>query len=165
MPLLIQAVPLAKNWHGSHYWRTPDFDTFPEELEYLPREEITKRFEKLNLIALRTYPTIWPNIIFLLFFLGLTGAAGYALSKIGSSNLAIMGQGICFLLPIVIVVWVKVRKDTKARARPSESEGAEGMDDSGHSITRDAVEDSTTSKVSRKSLASTDSSHSQAEVF
>ncbi|KAF9537411.1 hypothetical protein EC957_008301 [Mortierella hygrophila] len=105
MPLLIQAVPLAKNWHGSHYWRTPDFDTFPEELE------------KLNLIALRTYPTIWPNIIFLLFFLGLTGAAGYALSKIGSSNLAILGQGICFLLPIAIVVWVKVRKDTKARAR------------------------------------------------
>lgn len=28
-----------------------------------------------------------------------------------------MGQGICFLLPILIVVWVKVRKETKARAR------------------------------------------------
>ncbi|KAH7055104.1 hypothetical protein BKA57DRAFT_532793 [Linnemannia elongata] len=117
MPLLIQAVPLAKNWLGGRYWRTPAFDTLPEELEYLPREEIAKRFEKLNRIALRTYPTIWPTIIFLLVFLGLAGIAGYALSKIGSSNLAIMGQGICFLLPIVIVVWVKVRKESKARAR------------------------------------------------
>lgn len=33
MPLLIQAVPLAKNWLGGHYWRTPAFDTLPEELE------------------------------------------------------------------------------------------------------------------------------------
>ncbi|KAG0070283.1 hypothetical protein BGZ89_000977 [Linnemannia elongata] len=117
MPLLIQAVPLAKNWLGGRYWRTPAFDTLPEELEYLPREEIAKRFEKLNRIALRTYPTVWPTIIFLLVFLGLASIAGYALSKIGSSNLAIMGQGICFLLPIVIVVWVKVRKESKARAR------------------------------------------------
>ncbi|KAF9340768.1 hypothetical protein BGZ91_000303 [Linnemannia elongata] len=167
MPLLIQAVPLAKNWLGGRYWRTPAFDTLPEELEYLPREEIAKRFEKLNRIALRTYPTVWPTIIFLLVFLGLASIAGYALSKIGSSNLAIMGQGICFLLPIVIVVWVKVRKESKARARlqASESEGAEDMDGSGHYNTRDAVEDSITSKVSGKSLASTNSSHSQAEVL
>ncbi|KAF9931350.1 hypothetical protein FBU30_010385 [Linnemannia zychae] len=46
----------------------------------------------------------------------LTGAAGYGLSKIGSSNLAIMGQGICFLLPIAVIIWVKIRRETKARA-------------------------------------------------
>ncbi|KAF9120752.1 hypothetical protein BGW39_011118 [Mortierella sp. 14UC] len=117
MPLLIQAVPLAKNWLGGYYWRTPALDTLPEELEYLPREEIKHRFEKLNLIAARTYPTVWPNIAVLFFVLALTGAAAYALSKIRSSNLAIMGQGICFILPIIIIVWVKVRKETKARAR------------------------------------------------
>ncbi|KAF9106387.1 hypothetical protein BGX29_009680 [Mortierella sp. GBA35] len=117
MPLLIQAVPLTKTWLGGHYWRTPTLDILSEELEYLPKEEIKQRFDKLNLIAKRTYPTIWPNISVILFFIGLATAAGYALSKIGSSNLAIMGQGICFILPIILVVWVKVRKETKARAR------------------------------------------------
>ncbi|KAF9153393.1 hypothetical protein BG015_003512 [Linnemannia schmuckeri] len=167
MPLLIQAVPLANNWFGGHYWRTPAFDTLPEELEYLPREEIAKRFEELNLIAHRTYPTIWPNIVVLLFFLSLSGAAGYALSKIGSSNLAIMGQGICFLLPIIIIVWVKVRKETKARARlqASESEAAEDMDGAGHSITRNAVEDSTATQVSCQSLASAKSLQPQVEIL
>ncbi|KAF9907719.1 hypothetical protein EC991_010666 [Linnemannia zychae] len=95
-------------------------------MTYLPREEIKHRFEKLNLIAARTYPTVWPNIAVLFFILALAGAAGYALSKIGSSNLAIMGQGICFLLPIVIVVWIKVRKETKARARRRSSSSIEG---------------------------------------
>ncbi|KAG0019052.1 hypothetical protein BGZ81_009951 [Podila clonocystis] len=116
MPTLLVAVPLAKSWLGLHFWKAPPLMELPVELEYIPYQEFEDRFEKLNKIARPTYPTFWPNVIMVLVFAGLAATAAIGMSQKGSV-LSIMGQGSCFILPVIAVLWIRIRKETKARSR------------------------------------------------
>ncbi|KAI7823226.1 hypothetical protein BC939DRAFT_452180 [Gamsiella multidivaricata] len=116
MPLLIYAVPLSTDHLGIHYWKAPRLEDLPEELEYLPYQEFEDRFLQLNKIARPAYPTQWPNIATLCLLAGVIVAAVTGIMHKGT-NLAVMGQGACFLLPVIIVIWVKVRTETNARSR------------------------------------------------
>ena len=49
-------------------------------------------------------------------FAGLFSAAVVGISMTGS-NLAILSQGSCFILPVIAVLWVRVRKESKTKAR------------------------------------------------
>ncbi|KAF9549878.1 hypothetical protein EC957_002449 [Mortierella hygrophila] len=88
----------------------------PVELEYIPYEEFEERFSRLNQIARPTYPTIWPNILMVFIFgaLIVTAAVGMARNQAG---LAVMGQVACFVIPVLAILWIRVRKEGKARAR------------------------------------------------
>ncbi|KAF9340009.1 hypothetical protein BGZ91_003885 [Linnemannia elongata] len=114
--MLLVAVPLQKSWLGLSYWRTPSIMELPVELEYIPYEEFEERFSRLNQIARPIYPTIWPNIFMVLIFgaLIVTAAVGMARNQTG---LAVMGQVACFVIPILAILWIRVRKEGKARAR------------------------------------------------
>ncbi|KAG0046360.1 hypothetical protein BGZ83_008460 [Gryganskiella cystojenkinii] len=125
MPLLLKAVPLHQGWHGVHYWKTPKMQDLPVELEYIPYLEFEERFVQLNEIARRRYPTYWPNIAFSLVFIAITAAATIGIIHAGT-NLAIMGQGACFVLPVIVIVWYKIRKETKAIARRKVKDNAGG---------------------------------------
>ncbi|KAF9382430.1 hypothetical protein CPC16_009357 [Podila verticillata] len=116
MPTLLVAVPLSKSWLGLHYWKAPPLMELPVELEYIPYQEFEDRFEKLNKIARPIYPTFWPNVIMILVFVGLAATAAIGMSQKGSA-LSIMGQGSCFILPVIVVLWIRIRKETKARSR------------------------------------------------
>ncbi|KAF9576562.1 hypothetical protein BGW38_008136, partial [Lunasporangiospora selenospora] len=83
---------------------------------YLTYEQFQDRFKQLNKIARPTYPTQWPNVGIFFLICSVIAAAVFGISNVGS-NLAIMGQGACFLLPIIIVVWIKVRRTSKTKAR------------------------------------------------
>ncbi|KAI8605365.1 hypothetical protein EDD21DRAFT_363723 [Dissophora ornata] len=74
------------------------------------------RFAQLNKIARPVYPTFWPNAVMCIIFAGLFTAAAVGISKTGSS-LAIMSQGSCFILPVIVVLWIRIRKEVKAKAR------------------------------------------------
>ncbi|KAI1317535.1 hypothetical protein EDD11_008229 [Mortierella claussenii] len=87
----------------------------PVELEYIPYHELEDRFMQLNKIARLVYPTIWPNIILGIIFVGLFTTAAVGIKS--GSGLAIMSQGACFILPIIAILWIRVRKETKAKAR------------------------------------------------
>ncbi|KAF9577202.1 hypothetical protein BGW38_007747, partial [Lunasporangiospora selenospora] len=116
MPILLLAVPLRKSWLGIHYWMAPKLMDLPVELEYIPYQELEERFAKLNRIARPIYPTPWPSIIFVLVFSALFAASAVGISQTGSA-LSILGQGACFILPVIAILWIRVRKETKARAR------------------------------------------------
>ncbi|KAF9394746.1 hypothetical protein CPC16_010396 [Podila verticillata] len=116
MVLLLFAVPLSKNWLGIHYWKPPPPEDLPVELEYIPYEDLKDRFEQLNKIARPDYPTYWPNVAAFFALAGITAAVTWGITTSGH-NLGTMAQGACFVIPILIVIWVKVRKETKARAR------------------------------------------------
>ncbi|KAF9941097.1 hypothetical protein BGZ67_005956 [Mortierella alpina] len=115
MPLLIHAVPLAKTWLGTHHWKTPLPEDLPEEMHYLAYADVQDRFLQLDKIALDTYPTYWPNIIVSFFLAAILSASVVGIVQTGT-NYSVVGQGGCFLLPIMIVIWAKIRKETKARA-------------------------------------------------
>ncbi|KAG0089014.1 hypothetical protein BGZ93_000941 [Podila epicladia] len=51
-----------------------------------------------------------------LVFAGLAATAAIGMSQ-KSSALSIMGQGSCFILPVIAVLWIRIRKETKARSR------------------------------------------------
>ncbi|KAF9140292.1 hypothetical protein BGX30_006736, partial [Mortierella sp. GBA39] len=116
MPMLLVAIPLQKSWLGLSYWRTPSVMELPVELEYIPYEEFEERFSRLNQIARPTYPTIWPNVLMVFIFgaLIVTAAVGMARNQAG---LAVMGQVACFVIPVLAILWIRVRKEGKARAR------------------------------------------------
>ncbi|KAI7819415.1 hypothetical protein BC939DRAFT_264082 [Gamsiella multidivaricata] len=116
MPLLLLAVPLQKSWFGIHYWKTPSIMDLPVELEYISYQELENRFTRLNKIARPVYPTLWPSILMFIVFVGLFTTAAIGISKTGTA-LSIMSQGACFVLPIIAVLWIRIRKETKARAR------------------------------------------------
>ncbi|KAG0038863.1 hypothetical protein BGZ82_010579 [Podila clonocystis] len=116
MVLLLFAVPLSKNWLGIHYWQPAPQEDLPVELEYLPYEDFKDRFQQLSKIARPEYPTYWPSVAAFLVLAGITAAVTWGISKSGH-NLGTMAQGACFILPILIVIWIKIRKETKARAR------------------------------------------------
>ncbi|KAF9400248.1 hypothetical protein BGX21_004672 [Mortierella sp. AD011] len=82
---------------------------------YIPYHEFEDRFAQLNKIVKPIYPTIWPNV--LMFFVFACLLAGAALGVSMNSSLSIMGQGACFILPIIAVLWIRIRKETTARAR------------------------------------------------
>ncbi|KAG0222760.1 hypothetical protein BGX31_008898 [Mortierella sp. GBA43] len=88
----------------------------PVELEYIPYQEFQDRFAGLNSIARPMYPTIWPNVIMFFVFSGLLATAIVGISMTGT-GLSIMSQGACFVLPIIAVIWIRVRKESKAKAR------------------------------------------------
>ncbi|KAG0015267.1 hypothetical protein BGZ81_011780, partial [Podila clonocystis] len=83
---------------------------------YLPYEDFKDRFLQLNKIARPEYPTYWPSVAAFLVLAGITAAVTWGITKSGH-NLGTMAQGACFILPILIVIWIKIRKETKARAR------------------------------------------------
>ncbi|KAF9303678.1 hypothetical protein BGZ74_003272, partial [Mortierella antarctica] len=116
MPTLLFAVPLSKSWLGFHFWKAPPLMELPVELEYIPYQEFEDRFEKLNKIARPTYPTFWPNVVMIFVFAGLAATAAIGMSQRGTA-LSIMGQGSCFILPVIAVLWIRIRKETKARSR------------------------------------------------
>ncbi|KAI1308175.1 hypothetical protein EDD11_004330 [Mortierella claussenii] len=116
MPLLIHAVPLSKNWLGVHYWGAPKQEGLPEELEYISYDEFQDRFQQLDRIARPVYPTFWPNVAIVLLLAGVAAAATIGIMHTGT-NLAIMGQGACFLLPVIIVVWVKFKHQSQKLLR------------------------------------------------
>ncbi|KAF9309840.1 hypothetical protein BG003_009220 [Podila horticola] len=116
MVLLLFAVPLSKNWLGIHYWKPAPQEDLPVELEYLPYEDFKDRFQLLNKVARPEYPTYWPNVAAFLVLAGITAAVTWGITKSGH-NLGTMAQGACFILPILILIWIKIRKETKARAR------------------------------------------------
>ncbi|KAF8983830.1 hypothetical protein BGZ46_009398 [Entomortierella lignicola] len=116
MPLLLLAVPLRKSWLGFHYWKAPSIMDLPVELEYIPYHEFEDRFVQLNKIVKPIYPTIWPNIIVATVVITLFSAAVVGIS-LSSSSTSIMGQLACFVLPIFAVLWIRIRKETKTRAR------------------------------------------------
>ncbi|KAG0319670.1 hypothetical protein BG000_003810 [Podila horticola] len=116
MPTLLVAVPLSKSWLGLHFWKAPLLMELPVELEYIPYQEFEDRFEQLNKIARPTYPTFWPNVIMVFVFAGLAATAAIGMSQKGSA-LSIMGQGSCFILPVIVVLWIRIRKETKTRSR------------------------------------------------
>ncbi|CAO3568017.1 unnamed protein product [Mortierella alpina] len=115
MPLLIHAVPLAKTWRGAHHWKLPLPEDLPEEMHYLAYEDVQDRFLQLNKIVLDTYPTYWPNVIVSIFLAAVLCASVAGIVQTGT-NYSVVGQGGCFLLPITIVLWAKIRKEAKARA-------------------------------------------------
>lgn len=49
-------------------------------------------------------------------FAGLAATAAIGMSQKGSA-LSIMGQGSCFILPVIVVLWIRIRKETKTRSR------------------------------------------------
>lgn len=49
-------------------------------------------------------------------FAGLAATAAIGMSQRGTA-LSIMGQGSCFILPVIAVLWIRIRKETKARSR------------------------------------------------
>ncbi|GJJ74439.1 hypothetical protein EMPS_06797 [Entomortierella parvispora] len=110
MPLLLKAVPLVKGWYGVHYWSIPAQQDLPVELEYISFTEFEDRFAKLNKIARSRYPTLWPNVVMGLVLIALTATAVIGIMQSGS-NLSILGKGACFILPVLIVVWYKIRKE------------------------------------------------------
>ncbi|KAG0267592.1 hypothetical protein BG011_002900 [Mortierella polycephala] len=116
MPLLLLATPLRKSWLGVHYWKPPSIMELPVELEYIPCHEFEDRFERLNGIARPVYPTMWPNVLMLLVFASLFATAAVGITRSGSS-LSIMSQGACFILPVIAVLWVRIRKEAKSKAR------------------------------------------------
>ncbi|KAF9432727.1 hypothetical protein BGZ76_010396 [Entomortierella beljakovae] len=116
MPLLIHAVPFTKSWTGTYTWKPTKLEDLPIELEYLSYQEFEDRFKRLNDIARPIFPTIWPNIAIIIFIAGLATAAAIGISYTGT-NMSILGQGGCFLLPIIIIIWIKVRSGVNARAR------------------------------------------------
>ncbi|KAF9351909.1 hypothetical protein BGX26_010162 [Mortierella sp. AD094] len=116
MPLLIHAVPLTSTWTGVHYWKTSRPEDLPLELEYLSYQEFEDRFNQLNKIAKPTFPSVWPNFGIALLLLGLIPAAVIGISRSGT-NVSILGQGACFLLPILVIIWIKIRSGIEARAR------------------------------------------------
>ena len=84
--------------------------------QYLAYADVQDRFLQLDKIALDTYPTYWPNVIISFFLAAVLSASVAGIVQTGT-NFAVVGQGGCFLLPITIVLWAKIRKETKARAR------------------------------------------------
>ncbi|KAF9133261.1 hypothetical protein BGW39_010179 [Mortierella sp. 14UC] len=88
----------------------------PVELEYIPYQEFQERFSKLNQIARPIYPTIWPNILMVFIFAAMIVTAAVGMAKNGS-GLAVMGQVACFVVPILAILWIRIRKESKARAR------------------------------------------------
>ncbi|KAG0215958.1 hypothetical protein BGX28_007184 [Mortierella sp. GBA30] len=116
MPILLLASPLRKSWLGKHYWKTPSQMDLPMELEYIPYQELEDRFSRLDTIARDVYPTIWPNVVVFIIFTALFTTAAIGITRSGS-GLAIMGQGACFILPVIAVLWIRVRKETKTKAR------------------------------------------------
>ncbi|KAF9184078.1 hypothetical protein BGZ51_003580 [Haplosporangium sp. Z 767] len=116
MPLLLLATPLRKSWLGVHYWKPPSIMELPVELEYIPYHEFEDRFERLNGIARSVYPTMWPNLLMLLVFGSLFATAAVGITRNGS-GLSIMSQGACFILPVIAVLWIRVRKEAKSKAR------------------------------------------------
>ncbi|KAF9965825.1 hypothetical protein BGZ70_004025 [Mortierella alpina] len=110
-------------------------------MHYLAFEDVQDRFLQLNKIVLDTYPTYWPNVIISVFLAAILSASVAGIVQTGT-NYSVVGQGGCFLLPITIVLWAKIRKETKARAckRTSVPETAQGLDNAGHGITRHAME-------------------------
>ncbi|KAF9335177.1 hypothetical protein BG006_000704 [Podila minutissima] len=116
MVLLLFAVPLSKNWLGIHYWKPAPQEDLPVELEYLHYEAFKDRLQQLNKIARPDYPTYLPNVAAFLVLAAITATVTWAITKSGH-NLGTMAQGACFILPILIAIWVKIRKETKARAR------------------------------------------------
>ncbi|KAG0084291.1 hypothetical protein BGZ92_010011 [Podila epicladia] len=83
---------------------------------YLHYEAFKDRFQQLNKIARSDYPTYWPSVAAFLVLAGITASVAWGITKSGH-NLGTMAQGACFILPVLIVIWVKIRKETKARAR------------------------------------------------
>ncbi|KAF9428177.1 hypothetical protein BGZ94_003183 [Podila epigama] len=49
-------------------------------------------------------------------FLGLAATAAVGMAQKGSA-LSIMAQGACFVLPVIAVLWIRIRKETKTRSR------------------------------------------------
>ncbi|KAF9092208.1 hypothetical protein BGX29_010567 [Mortierella sp. GBA35] len=88
----------------------------PVELEYIPYDEFEERFSKLNEIATPIYPTIWPNVLMIFVFASLICTAAVGMAR-NSSGLAVMGQVACFVIPILAILWIRIRKESKARAR------------------------------------------------
>ncbi|KAK3848225.1 MAG: hypothetical protein J3R72DRAFT_518906 [Linnemannia gamsii] len=116
MPLLLVAVPLQKSWLGLSYWRTPTIMELPVELEYIPYQEFQDRFSKLNRIVRPIYPTIWPNILMVSIFATMIVIASVGMAR-NVNGLAVMGQVACFVIPILAILWIRIRKESKARAR------------------------------------------------
>ncbi|KAF9950066.1 hypothetical protein BGZ72_008222 [Mortierella alpina] len=116
MPVLLLGSPLKKTWLGRHYWKPPSIMDLPVELEYIPYQEFEDRFSRLNEVAHAVYPTVWPNVFVFIIFSALFATAAVGITRSGS-GLAIMGQGACFILPVLAVLWIRVRKETKAKAR------------------------------------------------
>ncbi|GJJ72878.1 hypothetical protein EMPS_05236 [Entomortierella parvispora] len=123
MPQLLLAVPLGRTWFGTRYWKTPSLMDLPVELEYIPYPELEARFTKLNKIAQRVYPTPRPNIIALVLFSCLFVAAAVGVARAGRSSapslsaFQIMAQSACFILPVLIILWIRLRKDSNVKAR------------------------------------------------
>lgn len=53
-------------------------------------------------------------MVFIFGALIVTAAVGMARNE---SGLAVMGQVACFVIPILAILWIRVRKEGKARAR------------------------------------------------
>ncbi|KAG0052623.1 hypothetical protein BGZ83_002339 [Gryganskiella cystojenkinii] len=89
--------------------------------EYLPYPELEARFTKLNKIARPIYPTSRPNIAAVFIFTGLFVAAAVGIARSGRSSsppgFQIMGQTACFILPVLVILWIRLRKDSSAKAR------------------------------------------------
>lgn len=49
-------------------------------------------------------------------FGGLIVTAAVGMARNGS-GLAVMGQVACFVIPVLAILWIRVRKEAKARAR------------------------------------------------
>ncbi|KAF9559064.1 hypothetical protein EC968_006740 [Mortierella alpina] len=84
-------------------------------MHYLAYADVQDRFLQLDKIARDTYPTYWPNVIVSFFLAAILSASVAGIVQTGT-NYSVVGQGGCFLLPITIVLWAKIRKETKARA-------------------------------------------------
>ena len=79
------------------------------------------RFAKLNKIARPVYPTLRPIIVAFIFFGCLFVAAAMGIARGGQSGapsgFQIMGQSACFILPVLVILWIRLRKDSSAKAR------------------------------------------------
>ncbi|KAF8927568.1 hypothetical protein BGZ58_010304 [Dissophora ornata] len=90
--------------------------TAPRAIAYLSYHEFVDRFVRLNMIVRPTYPTTRPNIVAALLLAAAAAATTVGAMRSGTS-LATVGQGACFLLPIIIVVLVKLRSEFNERSR------------------------------------------------
>ncbi|KAG0308417.1 hypothetical protein BGZ98_008037 [Dissophora globulifera] len=83
--------------------------------QYIPYQELEDRFSRLNKIARQVHPTVWPNILTTVILSGLFALALVGISKSGS-GLALLSQGACFVLPIIAVLWIRIRKESVSKA-------------------------------------------------